>query len=142
MYSEEMPLFKELMPYSGQVDQNNRWLKLSRLVPWDKMEVIYLNHFDQSKHGKVKKCRLMMGLMLGQMLLEQSNIQIVEYFHENPYFQYFCGQNTFIPKGEKAIVHHSLLSKRRSRLGKAYMSDFEPQRHNKFHSKRRIKFHS
>jgi len=127
MYLEETPLFKELMPYSGQIDQNNRWIKLSELVPWERLEVIYLRHFHSEKYAKVKKCRLMMGLLLGQMMLEQSNVQIVEYFHENPYYQYFCGQSTFIPKGKKAIIHHSLLSKRRSRLGKAYMSEFEKE---------------
>ena len=63
--------------------------------------------------------------MLGQVLLEQSDRAIIEYFHENPYFQYFCGQDTFVVKADKSIVHHSLLSKRRKRLGKAYVADFE-----------------
>lgn len=127
MYPEAIPLFKEIMPYSNQIDQNNRWINLSKLVPWQVMEVIYLKHFHPEKHKKVKKCRLMMGLMLGQMLLEQSNVAIVEYFHENPYFQYFCGQDTFVPKREKAIIHHSLLTKRRTRLGKTYISQFEKE---------------
>ena len=125
MYLEQPPLFKELMSYSGEIDRNNRWIKLSELVPWREMEGIYLKHFDPEKWRKVKSCRLMMGLMLGQMLLEQSDVQIVEIFHENPYFQYFCGQDSFIPKNGKSIIHPSLLSKRRSRLGKGYMKQFE-----------------
>jgi len=65
--------------------------------------------------------------MLGQMLLEQSDRAIIEYFHENPYFQYFCGQDTFVVKADTSIVHHSLLSKRRKRLDKSYVATFEKE---------------
>jgi IS5 family transposase len=40
---------------------------------------------------------------------------------------HFCGQYTFIVKTDKAIVHHSLLSKRRKRLGKSYVAKFEKE---------------
>jgi len=127
MYLKQLPIFKELNPYSGEIDENNRWIQLAELVPWEVMDEIYKEHFSTQKHKKVKPSRLMLGLMLGQMLMEMGNIQIVEYFHENPYFQYFCGQDSFVVKGKKAIIHHSLLSKRRSRLGKEYMSQFEQE---------------
>lgn len=127
MYLKQLPIFKELTPYSGKIDENNRWIKLAKLVPWDELEVIYMKHFDERKRKRVKSCRLITGLTLGQMLMKLSNVQIVEYFHENPYFQFFCGQDTFVAKTEKAIIHHSLLSKRRSRLGKSYMSAFEKE---------------
>ena len=89
------------------------------------MDMIYRRYFDKGKQSIIKSSRLILGLMLGQMLLEQSDRGIVEYFHENPYFQYFCGQDTFIAKADKTIVHHSLLSKRRKRLGKSYVAKFE-----------------
>jgi hypothetical protein len=125
MYLTQLPIFKELSPYSGQIDQNNRWIKLAELVPWGSMDMIYRKYFDEGKQSVIKNSRLVLGLMLGQMLLEQSDRAIVEYFHENPYFQYFCGQDTFVVKVEKGIVHHSLLSKRRKRLGKSYVVQFE-----------------
>lgn len=125
MYLTQLPIFKELNPYSGQIDQNNRWIKLAELVPWDQMDVIYRGYFDEGKQSVIKTSRLILGLMLGQMLLELGDRPILEYFHENPYFQYFCGQDTFVVKTDKAMIHHSLLSKRRKRLGKAYVADFE-----------------
>lgn len=125
MYLTQLPIFKELSPYSGQIDRDNRWIKLSGLVPWEEMDTIYRRYFEDSKHTIIKCSRLILGLMLGQMLLELGDRPIVEYFHENPYFQYFCGQNTFVVKSKKAIIHHSLLSKRRKRLGKAYVAQFE-----------------
>ena len=125
MYLNQLPIFKELTPYSGQIDTHNRWIKLAELVPWDQMDVIYRGYFDNGKQSVIKTSRLILGLMLGQMLLELGDRPILEYFHENPYFQYFCGQDTFVVKTEKGIIHHSLLSKRRKRLGKAYVADFE-----------------
>ena len=89
------------------------------------MDVIYRGYFDNGKQSVIKTSRFILGLMLGQMLLELGDRPILKYFHGNPYFQYFCGQDTFVVKTEKGIIHHSLLSKRRKRLGKAYVADFE-----------------
>jgi len=125
MYPEQLPIFKNLNPYCGQIDRSNRWIKLAKLVPWNEMEGLYLRYFDPSKHSTLKKNRLILGLLLGQMLLEMSDRNILEYFHENPYFQYFCGHDTFVVKLDKGIIHHSLLSKRRKRLGAPYMKKFE-----------------
>lgn len=65
--------------------------------------------------------------MLGQMLMELSDRPVLDFFHENPYFQFFCGQDSFVAKADSAIIHHSLLSKRRKRLGKQYMAQFEQE---------------
>jgi transposase, IS5 family len=127
MYLEQLPIFKELSPYAGQIDKNNRWIQLAELVPWYEMDVIYRKYFDEGKQRVIKKSRLILGLLLGQMIVELGDRAILEYFHENPYFQYFCGQDTFVAKTETAIIHHSLLSKRRKRLGKAYVAKFEKE---------------
>ena len=125
MYLEQLPIFKDLTPYSEQIDRDKCWMKRAELVPWDAMDKLYRRYFDEGKQSVIKSSRLILGLMLGQMLLKLGDRPIVEYFHENPYFQYFCGQDTFVVKTEKSILHHSLLSKRRKRLGKAYMAQFE-----------------
>jgi len=31
------PLFAELFPFGGKIDNNNRWLKIARLIPWDSL---------------------------------------------------------------------------------------------------------
>ena len=125
MYPKETPLFKELNPYSGQIDEENRWIKMAEMLPWDEVDGIYRRYFDDRKQSVIKKCRLIMGMMMGQMILEMSDRDIVSYFHENPYFQYFCGQTTFVARVNKPIIHPSLLSKRRQRLGVEYMKAFE-----------------
>lgn len=58
------------------------------------------------------------------------------FFHENPYFQYFCGQDTFVAKLNRRVFHPSLLSKRRRRLGIEYMNTFDAEVLKVFDSKR------
>ena len=126
MYPNQLPIFKELSPYSGGIDTNNRWIKLASLIPWEEMEGIYRRSFSKCKQSVIKPGRLMLGLMIGEMFVQTDDRDILEYFHENPYFQYFCGQESFVPKLDgKSICHPSLLSKRRKRLGKKYTSEFE-----------------
>lgn len=127
MYSEQVPLFKELTPFGGKLDEKNRWIQMANLVPWDEVESIYRSYFDLTKQSVLKNGRLILGLMIGQMILEMSDREIVEHFHENPYFQYFCGQSSFVVRLEKRVIHPSLLSKRRKRLGVAYMKQFEAE---------------
>ena len=40
-----LSLFKELFPFGGQLDQDNRWLRIARLIPWDRIEDNYRRHF-------------------------------------------------------------------------------------------------
>ena len=125
MYIKQVPLFKEIAPYSTHLDETNKWLKLARMVPWAELDTLYRTYFDPKNRSTTKGCRLILGLFLGQMLMEMSDRKIVEHFHENPYFQYFCGLDSFAIKGKRTVVHPSLLSKRRRRLGPTYMVEFE-----------------
>lgn len=128
MYPNQLPIFKELAPYTGGIDEENRWIKLAQLVPWDEIEGHYRSAFAACKQSVLKPGRLILGLWLGQMLMNLSDRDIVEYFHENPYFQFFCGQDSFVARKEgTSICHPSLLSKRRKRLGAAYVDQFQAE---------------
>lgn len=105
------------------LDSNNKWLKLSELVPWEKLDKMYLKYFKRPR--AVKESRLMLGMLIGKHFMKLSDRDIVDYFHETPYFQYFCGMSTFVVGESKKVFHHSLLSKRRSKLGKKYFEEFE-----------------
>ena len=48
------PLFCDIMPYGGKLDQNNRWLKLSNLVPWQKLGELHDAHFQIKRINTVK----------------------------------------------------------------------------------------
>ena len=88
MYPKETPLFRDLMPYAGRLVEENRWIKMAEILPWYELDVIYRRYFDDRKVSVEKKCRLITGLMVGQMILDIIDREIVSFFHENPYFQY------------------------------------------------------
>lgn len=64
--------------------------------------------------------------MIGKVKLRLSDKEILNYFYENPYFQYFCGFDSFISK-ESKIMDSSLLTKRRNKLGEKYFIKFEEE---------------
>lgn len=41
-----LPLFPELFPFGGKLDENNRWLRIAELIPWKELEEEYSKHFS------------------------------------------------------------------------------------------------
>ena len=121
-----LPLFKDIMPYGGKLDQNNRWIRLSDLIPWQKLGNLHDSYFDPKRLSVVKSARLVVGLMIGKSKLGLSDEEILNYFYENPYFQYFCGFDNFVSKKSK-VMDPSLLTKRRRKLGEKYFLKFESE---------------
>lgn len=39
-------LFKELLPFGGQLVEGNRWLKIKSMIPWGELERDYANNFS------------------------------------------------------------------------------------------------
>ena len=42
-------LFQDIMPYGGKLDENNRWIRLSELVPWTSLEKLHDSYFDPKR---------------------------------------------------------------------------------------------
>lgn len=122
-------LFEELLPFGGQLDEENRWIKLSEKIPWEKLEEIYrVNFSNRGRPGK--DSRLINGLLIAKHETGMSDYEVVEYFFENIYLQYFCGYDHLVKKakkGEKKEIEKSTLSRLRSKLGVKYFREFEQQ---------------
>ncbi len=114
-------LFEELFSFGGKLDENNRWIKIAGLIPWERLEERYEGYF--SKVGRPgKDARLAVGLFLLKHMSGKSDEQVVLELLENPYWQSFCGLNTFATKD---IIEPSTLSRLRKRLGTEYVKDLE-----------------
>lgn len=116
-------LFSEIFPFGGSLDEDNQWIKLSGLIPWDKMEAVYVKYFSEVGRP-AKDSRLVTGLLIIKHRRGHSDRETIEQFLENPYLQYFCGYEHFVKKGE---IHYSTLSRLRKRLGKEYFRRFEEE---------------
>ena len=115
------PLFSELMPFGGQLDESNRWLRIGELIPWEKLESEYATHF--SRIGRpATDGRLFVGLMLLKHMTASSDREIVETVLENPYMQAFCGFDRFVTK---RMLNASTLARLRKKMGVAFFRHME-----------------
>ncbi|MFA5161841.1 MAG: transposase [Elusimicrobiales bacterium] len=117
------PLFTQPFALYGQLDKNNRWLRLAALVNWAEMENVYMRHF--SRFGRpAKDARLVCGLLMIKWLENYSDERAVAELRENPYVQAFCGFPAF---STDEIADSGILYRARQRLGRSEFSFFEDE---------------
>ncbi len=80
---------------SFHLDENNRWVILSKLIPWSEFEEQYASFFDDKIGAPAKPFRLALGSLLIQQILNITDRETVEQIRENPYLQYFVGLNSY-----------------------------------------------
>ena len=107
-FTEEKPVYKIedknqikiidfIMPFGGKLSPENRWIKLSKEVPWDKIEEKYSCLFGET--GNVAKpCRMALGALLIQEKLKITDEETLNQITENPYLQYFIGLTEYTAK--------------------------------------------
>ncbi len=93
------------LPFGGKLDPENRWVKLSEVIPWDDFARIYL----------------VVGAMLIKHKLNLSDEETVQQIQENPYLQFFVGRSSFT--GEQPFAP-SLFVEIRKRMGVDLFRDF------------------
>jgi len=129
------PLFPELFPFGGKLDENNRWLRIAELIPWEELEEEYAKHFSDVGRP-AKDAQLVIGLLLLKHMTGLSDEGIVQDVLENPYMQAFCGFEKFLTK---EILDPSTLTKQRERLGLAFFKQLEDRTYKLLIDRRIIK---
>jgi len=80
------------LPFGGKLTKNNRWVKLSELVPWDEVERCYAESLAGTKMGAPAiSGRIAFGALIIKERLGITDEETVEQIIENPYLQYFLG---------------------------------------------------
>jgi hypothetical protein len=103
------------LPFDGQLNPNNRWVVLARLIPWSRAEKEYIKSLGDLRQGnKAFSVRLALGALIIQERLNLSDEETVRQITENPYLQYFIGLPSF---QDKAPFHPSSMTHFRKRLG-------------------------
>lgn len=103
------------LPFGGQLNPNNRWVIMSNLIPWSKVEDEYIKSLgDPTQGSKAYSVRLALGALIIKERLKLSDEETVEQITENPYLQYFIGLSSF---QEEAPFHASSMTHFRKRFG-------------------------
>ncbi len=89
----EFPNF--YLPFAGQLDPDNRWIALARLVPWALAEEIYRESLCGNFGAPALPARVALGALLIKERLGLTDRETVEAIRENPYLQFFLGHEEF-----------------------------------------------
>jgi len=109
-------------PFQTKLDENNRWVKLSRCIPWDALAEVYYQTLSRSQGRPTKNARVVIGAVIIKHKLKLSDRETVAQIQENPYLQYFLGLPEF---QMEAPFAPSLLVEIRKRMGQEVFDQFE-----------------
>lgn len=70
-------------------------VRLSETINWKKLEEKLAEKYTAKMGAPGKEIRLMVGLQYLKYMYNESDEMIVQKFVENPYYQYFCGNEYF-----------------------------------------------
>ena len=101
------------MPFEAKLDENNRWVVLSKIVPWDEFARLYHKNFKSNGGAPTKDARLVLGVIIIKHILKTDDRGVIEMIRENPYMQYFLGLEALT---HEQVMTPSLLVSIRKRI--------------------------
>ena len=78
------------------LDSNDPLIALADTINWDSFEKSFAKYYSD-KGRPAKPIRLMVGLLILKQLENLSDENIVLQWKRNPYYQYFCGMQEYVP---------------------------------------------
>jgi transposase, IS5 family len=113
MYREESQQQQKIdnfyVPFGGHLDEENRWVILSKKIPWKELEEDYKKSLSGSDLGApAKSLRMALGALIIKEKLQISDREVVDQIRENHYLQYFIGMDGYkdeAPFDSSMMVH-------------------------------------
>jgi IS5 family transposase len=82
-------------PFQTDLDENNRWVTMSKCIPWDELAEGYYQGLANTQGRPAKDARLVIGAVIIKHKLCLSDRETVCQIQENPYLQYFVGLTSY-----------------------------------------------
>lgn len=102
-------------PFERELNPDNRWVRLAKLLPWDDLCSIYRKHFPEKSTGRPDLSpRVVLGSIIIKHLCNLDDRETVDQISENIYMQYFLGYSSF---SDAPPFDPSLFVEFRKRLG-------------------------
>ena len=96
------------------LDQRHELYRLADLIDWDSFDVAFGELYCPDNGCPAKATRLMVGLQYLKHMYALSDDQVVMRWVENPYWQYFCGEEYF---QHQLPIDPSSMTRFRRRIG-------------------------
>jgi hypothetical protein len=102
-------------PFTKHLDPNNRWVRLSKQIPWDKIANVYQRQLNNlfTGAGGINP-RVAIGAIFIKHMCDLSDREAVQQIQENVYMQYFIGYSGF---SYEPVFDPSLFVDLRKRFG-------------------------
>ena len=96
MYKDnsQISILEFISPF-GELDTENRWVKIATMIPWQKYESDYKEQFCEDNGAPAIPFRMAMGTLLIKQQTDHSDEEVLQDIIENPYMQYLIGLHEF-----------------------------------------------
>lgn len=84
-------------PFQSTLLPDNKWVKLSKIVPWDKFASAYMSMMDTGFGRPGISPRIVLGALIIKHLEKLDDRGTISTIQENIYMQYFIGLTEFTP---------------------------------------------
>jgi len=102
-------------PFTKHLDPNNRWVRLAKQIPWDKIANVYQRQLNNLYTGAGGiNPRVAIGAIFIKHMCDLSDREAVQQIQENVYMQYFIGYSGF---SYEPVFDPSLFVDLRKRFG-------------------------
>ena len=91
----QFTIYDFILLFDGKLRSDNRWVRMSHMMPWDYIEQIYLQSMSAEKGRPAISARITFGALFIKEFCNLSDEGTVEAIRENPYMQYFLGLKEF-----------------------------------------------
>ena len=82
-------------PFEQLLSENNRWVRLCKLIPWDRVVGLYEAQFKSKEGRPPVNGRVVIGAIIIKHMLELTDRETILQIQENVFMQYFIGYSTF-----------------------------------------------
>lgn len=85
-------------PFQQKLSPDNRWVKLSEIIPWDELVSVYCQSLSAKKGRPSVDPRRVIAAIIIKHKLVLSDEETVLQIQENAYLQYFLGYKSYEPE--------------------------------------------
>jgi hypothetical protein len=75
-------------PFEIKLDKENRWAKLSEMIPWDDLVDIYYQNLSKNMGPPDIDARIVIGALIVKHKLVLDDRETIETIRENPYINF------------------------------------------------------
>jgi len=66
------------MPFEAKLDEDNRWVILSKIVPWEEFARLYYKNFKSNRGATTKDARLVLGVIIIKHIMKTDDRGVIE----------------------------------------------------------------